>query len=123
ILPSSFSSGPRHMYQMLQDSLAIYYFYLKPDLFLTITANGSWPKIMENLLQGNIYIFDTSFISDNFIYRTKCCGLSRLGGSHIRQTLLKKVRGGYYGKVAGLVYTIEYQKRGLPHMHLLIFLK
>jgi hypothetical protein len=40
-----------------------------------------------------------------------------------QQALLKKVRGGYYGKVAGLVYTIEYQKRGLPHMHLLIFLE
>jgi Helitron helicase-like domain at N-terminus len=39
-----------------------------------------------------------------------------------QQALLKKVRKGYYGKVAGLVYTIEYQKRGLPHMHLLIFL-
>jgi hypothetical protein len=40
-----------------------------------------------------------------------------------QQALLKKVREGYYGKVAGLVYTIEYQKRGLPHMHLLIFLE
>jgi hypothetical protein len=38
------------------------------------------------------------------------------------KALLKKVRDGYYGKVAGLVYTIEYQKHGLPHMHLLIFL-
>jgi hypothetical protein len=37
--------------------------------------------------------------------------------------LLKKVRNGFYGAVAGLVYTIEYQKRGLPHMHLLIFLE
>ena len=40
-----------------------------------------------------------------------------------QQALLKKVRSGHFGKVAGLVYTIEYQKRGLPHMHLLIFLE
>lgn len=27
-----------------------------------------------------------------------------------------------FGRFCGNVYTIEYQKRGLPHMHLLIFL-
>ena len=40
-----------------------------------------------------------------------------------QQALLKKIRDGYYGQVAGFVYTIEYQKYGLPHMHLLIFLE
>ena len=28
----------------------------------------------------------------------------------------------FIGKVAAMVHTIEFQKRGLPHMHLLIFL-
>ena len=28
-----------------------------------------------------------------------------------------------FGRVAGYVYTIEFQKRGMPHMHLLIILK
>ena len=40
-----------------------------------------------------------------------------------QQALLQKIRKGYFGAVAGLVYTIEYQKHGLPHMHLLIFLE
>jgi hypothetical protein len=40
-----------------------------------------------------------------------------------KEALLKKVHAGYFGALAGLVYTIEYQKRGLPHMHLLIFLQ
>ena len=40
-----------------------------------------------------------------------------------QQALLKKIRDGYFGQVAGFVYTIKYQKRGLPHMHLLIFLE
>jgi hypothetical protein len=40
-----------------------------------------------------------------------------------QQALLKKIRDGYFGQVAGFVYTIEYQKRGLPHMHLLVFLE
>ena len=40
-----------------------------------------------------------------------------------QQALFKKICDGYYGQVAGFVYTIEYQKCGLSHMHLLIFLE
>ena len=40
-----------------------------------------------------------------------------------QQALLKKICDGYYGEVAGFVYTIEDQKCGLPHMHLSIFLE
>jgi Helitron helicase-like domain at N-terminus len=40
------------MQQLLQDSLAICRACKKPDLFLTMTANGSWPEITENLLPG-----------------------------------------------------------------------
>jgi hypothetical protein len=52
ILPSSHTGSPRYMHQLLQDSLAICRACKKPDLFLTMTANGSWPEIKENLLQG-----------------------------------------------------------------------
>jgi hypothetical protein len=52
ILPSSHTGSPRYMHQLLQDSLAICRACKKPDLFLTMTANGSWPEITENLLQG-----------------------------------------------------------------------
>ena len=40
-----------------------------------------------------------------------------------QQALLKIICDGYFGQVAGFVYTIEYQKCRLPHMHLLIFLE
>ena len=29
---------------------------------------------------------------------------------------------GIFGRALARIYTIEFQKRGLPHMHLLIFL-
>lgn len=38
-----------------------------------------------------------------------------------QQASLQKIHDGYSGKLSGMVYTIKYQKRGLPHMHLLIF--
>src|SRR6267154_978448 len=57
ILPSSHSGGPCYMHQLLQDSLAICRACKKPDLFLTMTANGSWPEITENLLPGEFASF------------------------------------------------------------------
>ena len=52
LLSSTHKGGPRYMQQLLQDSLAICCEYKKPDLFLTMTANGSWPEITQNLLPG-----------------------------------------------------------------------
>ena len=40
-----------------------------------------------------------------------------------QQALLKKICDNYFGQVAGFIYTIKYQKHGLPHMYLLIFLE
>jgi len=85
ILPSSHTGSPRYMHQLLQDSLAICRACKKPDLFLTMTANGSWPEITENLLPGNnLYLMHCLCLySDNISYRSECCGPSRLGGPRI----------------------------------------
>jgi hypothetical protein len=49
ILPSSFTGGPRYLYQNYQDSIAICRKYGCPDLFVTFTSNATWPEIMEAL--------------------------------------------------------------------------
>ena len=41
ILPSSFTGGPRYMYQNYQDSIAICRKYGCPDLFVTFTSNAA----------------------------------------------------------------------------------
>jgi Helitron helicase-like domain at N-terminus len=47
---------------------------------------------------------------------------------HVKQRqLLEEVRGngnhlGCFGRCMAVTWTIEYQKRGLPHMHLLVWL-
>ena len=38
-------------------------------------------------------------------------------------SMLKDIKNGLFGDVQGYVFTIEFQKWGLPHIHLLIFLK
>jgi hypothetical protein len=49
ILPSSFTGGPRYLYQNYQDCIAICRKYGCPDLFITFTSNPAWPEITEAL--------------------------------------------------------------------------
>ena len=49
ILPSSFLGSPRAMQQNYQDGMAIVRKYGRPDLFITMTCNQSWPEITDNL--------------------------------------------------------------------------
>jgi hypothetical protein len=115
ILPFTHLGSPRHMYQLFQNSMAICRHCRKPDLFLTMTTNPNWPEITDALLKDATPEGKRQKASDRpdivaHVFVQKM------------QSLLKDVRGGLFGKVAGMVYTVEFQKRGLPHMHLLIFL-
>src|SRR6266403_1572611 len=109
ILPSSFSGGTCHMQQQLQDVLAIDHYFGGGDLFITMTANPSWPEITGALLQGQ-----TTSDCPNLVV---CIFHAKL------QSLIKDFRQGIMGDMAGYLYTIEFQKRGLPHAHMIIFLK
>lgn len=108
ILPSSYIGGSRHMFQLYQDSLALARFFAKPDFFLTVTANPRWEEITQELLPGQ--------------QPSDCPDLiARVFQEKIRK-LIKKIKDGLLGGFCGNVYTIEFQKRGLPHIHILIFL-
>eukprot|EP00973_Karenia_brevis_P019598 2688732-Karenia_brevis.AAC.1 len=52
ILPPSYSGSPRELRQCYLDAMAIVQRFGKPDLFVTMTANPSWPEIMANLRPG-----------------------------------------------------------------------
>ncbi|KAJ2929201.1 hypothetical protein H1R20_g7887, partial [Candolleomyces eurysporus] len=109
-LPSSYTGGPRNMAQNYQDSMAIARFYGKVDLFLTMTTNPKWPEIERELLPGQ-----TAYDRPDLVVR-----VFQLK----KQALLDRIiKDKIYGEVDAYVYTIEFQKRGLPHMHLLLFLK
>jgi hypothetical protein len=108
VLPSSFTGGDRFMQQLFQDSMAIVRYFGKPTFFITFTANPRWPEIVKNLFPGQRPNDRPDLIAR--VFRLKI------------QELLADLRNGLFGQYAGHVYTIEYQKRGLPHMHLLLFL-
>ncbi|KAG5556991.1 hypothetical protein RHGRI_007293 [Rhododendron griersonianum] len=109
VLPSSFTGGPRHMFEIFQDSMAITRYNHHPDIFLTMTANPSWPEIIAALLPHQKSIDRPDLITRVFELK--------------RKALMKEIEPNkVFGKKVAHVFTIEYQKRGLPHMHELTFL-
>ena len=102
------------MYQLFQDSMAICHYGHKPDIFLTMTANPNWPEIQEALLE-----FDDGTCQ----IAADCPDIAAHIFQQKMKALLDDIRGGLFVELSGNVYTIEFQECGLPHMHLLIFLK
>ena len=109
ILPSSFAGGPRQMYQLYQDAMAIVSHFGKSDLFITFTCNPKWSEITKELLPHQIAANRPDLTAQVF---------------HIKlQELLKDLNANnWFGKVLAYVYLVEFQKRGLPHAHILLIL-
>ena len=109
ILPSQFEGGPRHMMQLYKDSMAIVLKYGKPTLFITFTCNPDWREVKENLFPKQ-----KSWQRADLISKVFKCKLGRL----IDQ--IRKMQ--IFGKNVAEIHVVEYQKRGLPHAHILVIL-
>jgi Helitron helicase-like domain at N-terminus len=109
VLPASFTSGPRFMQRNLQNALALLRKFGGSDLFITFTANPHWREIEENLLPNQAPSDRPDLIARMFNLKFE---------SLLHDIMCRKI----FGKAVGYVYTVEYQKRGLPHVHLIVFL-
>ncbi|XP_020080111.1 uncharacterized protein LOC109703807 [Ananas comosus] len=111
ILPSSFTAGPRYMVQNYQDAIAICRHSGPPDLFITFTCNAQWPEIRDALefINGQKGEDRPDIISRVFKLKLE-----------VLMDDIKKNQ--YFGKSVAELYTVEFQKRGLPHVHMLIWL-
>ena len=81
------------MKQRYQDAMCIVEKYGKPDLFLTVTCNPKWPKIVNNLLPGQT-------VSDRPHLTTR-----------VFRMYLRKEN---FGRSVAHIQVIEFQKRGYP---------
>ncbi|XP_059221065.1 uncharacterized protein LOC131995857 [Stomoxys calcitrans] len=109
ILPSSFTGGPRYLHEKSQDAMTYVRHYGKPDLFITATCNPNWPEIKENI-NTNLTPQDRYDIVNRVFHLKVQKLLHLINKSHI------------FGPPRCHMYTIEWQKRGLPHVHLLVWL-
>ncbi|XP_074108441.1 uncharacterized protein LOC141533449 [Cotesia typhae] len=110
VLPSSFTGGPRYMHERTQDAMTDVRHFGRPDLFITFTCNPKWSEIEDLLRQGQ-----KSYDRHDIIARVFC-----LKVKHMMNLLTK---GCIFGNVRCNMYTVEWQKRGLPHVHILLWLE
>ena len=121
ILPSTYINSPRHMTQLYQDSMAIVRDLGPPDLFVTVTCNPNWIEITRELLpyQGK-YIKNKNYRKIVACDRPDLC--SRVYNMQLKCILNDLMEKNILGKVVGKIHVIEFQKRGLPHAHILLIL-
>ncbi|UYV63730.1 hypothetical protein LAZ67_2005450, partial [Cordylochernes scorpioides] len=109
ILPSSFQGSPRNMAQNYQDAMAIVRKHGKPDFFVTMTCNPKWLEIVENLEEGQSVENRPDLVVR--VFKIKL------------DVLLEQIlKNDFFGKAIASIHVIEFQKRGLPHAHILIIL-
>ena len=109
ILPSTFIGGPRSYQQSFMDAMRLVQEKGKPDLFITMTCNPNWPEITDNLLNGETASDRPDIVARVFKQKVE-----------VLMFLLKERK--IFGMVLHIIYVMEFQKRGLPHTHLILFL-
>ncbi|XP_071699726.1 uncharacterized protein [Rutidosis leptorrhynchoides] len=84
--------------------------YGYPDLFITFTCNSKWPEI-SRALEGTNFNPEDKPMYQSRVFKIK---LDRLMDDIKRNKI--------FGRVKAELYTVEFQKRGLPHAYICIFL-
>ncbi|XP_029150694.1 uncharacterized protein [Arachis hypogaea] len=110
ILPSSFIGSRRDMTQRYEDGMAIVLKEGKPDIFLTMTCNPSWTEVTSEL--NPVQTPQDRPDLTTRIFRAKF--------EQLKEDVITK---GVLGKVKSYIYVTEFQKRGLPHVHMLLILE
>ncbi|XP_046686618.1 uncharacterized protein LOC124372283 [Homalodisca vitripennis] len=109
ILPSSYIGSPRHMQEYIQDAMTYVRAYGRPDLFITFTCNPNWDEINILLLSGQTTMHRHDITAR--VFKQKLKSLMNLITHH-----------SVFGETLCWLYSVEWQKRGLPHAHILIWL-
>ncbi|XP_065639509.1 uncharacterized protein LOC100203419 [Hydra vulgaris] len=104
--PRDDAGSPRAFKENFEDAMAIIKKYGKPDLFITFTCNPKWRVITANLYPGQ-----TANDRPDLVTRVFKLKLNNLLNYIFKHGL---------GKVVTHVHVIAFQKRGLPHVHILL---
>ena len=105
VLPATFTGGPRWMHARQADAMAYVRRMGRPQFFITMTTNPKWQEIVDNLYQGQQSHDRPDLIAKVFNLKLKA--------------LMAVLNNGAFGEVQAFIYTVEQQKRGLPHAHIL----
>ncbi|GJY61331.1 DNA helicase [Tanacetum coccineum] len=110
MLPRIFTGGPRYMYNHYLDALIICRSLGNPQYFITFTCNVKCPKIKR-------YMARHPGLTPSDRADIVCRVFEQKVNDFIRFLKLEKP----FGYMTAFLYTIEFQKRGLPHCHTLLW--
>ena len=109
ILPSSYIGSPHDMQEYAQDATTYVCHYGRPDLFITFTCNSTCDEMQQLLLPEQSPMDKHDIIAR--VFRQN------------RKSLMDFiVRYEVFGSVCCWMYSVEWQERGLPQAHILIWL-
>jgi Helitron helicase-like domain at N-terminus len=103
-LPASFLGSRRYQSECCVDALALARAKGRASFFATATANVHWPEIQSQLPRG-------ANVTD---YPELVCRVFQARLKHLLSTLRTK-----FGNLLYLIRVVEFQKRGLPHAHII----
>jgi hypothetical protein len=107
VLPSTFIGSDRQMTQLYQDAMAIVRRLGNPSYFITMTCNPNWPEILAAL-------------GPHETPQNRPDLVARVFNMKLRDLLHDLHSRDLFGEIVARVHVIEFQKRGLPHAHILI---
>jgi len=108
-LPSSHAGSARYYKAAHRDCAAIAGMFGTADFFITFTCNPRWPEIERHLRRG-----------------WQSCDMPTLANKAFRvrlRLLMKYLEMGYLGKMMAFLRVIEYQRAGLPHAHITLWVE
>ena len=105
-LPASFHASPANRKKRQLDGMAVVSRMGRPHLIVTVTCNGFYPEIQQNLLPGQCAMDRPDLCNRVFKIKLKA----------IMRDLTSKL----FGKATYFSSVWEFQKRGLPHAHIVI---
>ena len=109
ILPASFPGSPRYFHRHYHDALAVVRNVGRPHLFITFTCNPRWQGITAELREGQDPCDRPDIVSRVFALK-------------LAELLFDLTHSHVLGVCVAHFAVIEYQKRGLPHCHILLIL-
>lgn len=109
ILPSSFEGGRRCMKKHYHDAMSMVAEFGKPNLFITFTLDPNCEDIKDNLHP-----------KERYIDRPDIC--ARVFWVKLQEFMDDLCKNHIFGVVKAEVSVIEFQKRGLPHSHILLWM-
>ena len=110
ILPSNFPGGRRYYQQNYQDSMTIVRKFGRPDLFVTFTCNPGWDEVLHSIERYHLKEHRPDIIDRVFNIKLHAL-MEDLTKNHV------------FGVTVANLHVIEFQKRGLPHAHILLWLR